>query len=254
MAWAYRASSQAHNSGVFNTGGSSNALAATMGAAVSAGNWLWCVVVLYPTTGTATPSAPTISDSVNGAWSTTAIDSVPYTDGTTHVYAGVFAFPNSAAGTPVVTVTSVNTNQGAIGVAAHSGLATTAITDGKTHAIGSGGNAASGSTSATTAGNELVFGVYLDDGWTIGVVSGAGTGFTERDFLGSNSFGELEIEDKDSGTSGTTQSAALGGGHPTGGTVTWAEFCIVVALAGGAPDPAPGLLLLEAGPVTRYIR
>lgn len=243
MAWGYRAGSFASASGVYNGGGSSDDLHVAFGAALSSADYAIIVSILYPSSGSATPSAPTVLDDINGSY--TLLDSAAYTDGTTHVLASVHAFANSASGTPSARVRSANTNQGAICCAAYSGLTTTisGSTDGTAHGgPGPGGTAASGNTAVTTAANELVLGIYADDGWTLTTISGAGTGYTQRGVLQNNSFGELQLQDVDSGSSGVAQASSLASGHPGGSSATWAEFCIVIKLAGGGGGPTPAIV------------
>jgi hypothetical protein len=234
VAWGFRASTYAASTGLFNGGGGTNQRAVTEGAAVSSGDRVYAIVVLYPASGTATPGAPTVADSLN-AGNYNLDDSATYLDGSTHVWAGVFSKANSAAGTPTVTCTAAETgDQGLIATFAYSGLLTSDPGwDVRVHTAGTGGTAASGTTGATSAANELVLGVYLDDGWTSGSLSGAGTGFTQRGVTQSNSTGESQVQDEDSGASGSTLSSSLSSGHPGGGSITWAEFCIVYKLASG---------------------
>lgn len=239
MPWGYRASSYAASTGLFNAGGGANQRAVTEGAAVSSGDRVYAIVVLYPASGTATPGVPTVSDSIN-AGNYNLDDSATYTDGTTHVWAGVFSKANSGAGTPVVTCTAAETgDQGLVATFAYSGLlASDPGWDVRVHATGAGGTAASGTSGASSAANELVLGVYLDDGWSSGAISGAGAGYTQRGVTQSNSAGESQVQDQDSGASGGTYSSSLASGHPGGGAITWAEFCIVYKLAGGGGGSA----------------
>jgi hypothetical protein len=234
VAWGYRASTYAASTGPFNAGGGTNQRAVTEGAAVSSGDRVYAIVVLYPASGTATPGVPTVADNLN-AGNYNLDDSATYVDGSTHVWAGVFSKANSAAGTPVVTATAAETgDQGLVATFAYSGLLTSDPGwDVRVHATGTGGTAASGTTGATSAANELVLGVYLDDGWSSGAVSGAGTGYTQRGVTQSNSVGESQVQDQDSGASGGTFSSSLSSGHPGGGSITWTEFCIVYKLASG---------------------
>lgn len=244
MAWGYRTSSFASASGVFSGGGSSDDLHVSFGAALSAGDFAFIFSVLYPTSGSATPSAPTVLDDVNGSY--TLLDSLPWLDGSTHVLASIHAFANTSGATPSARVRSANTNQGAIACIAYSGLTTTisGCTDGgAVHTAGVNGTAASGSTSATTAANEQVLGGYMDDGWNTSTISGAGTGFTQRGVLQNNSFGQIQIQDMDSGSSGLTQSSSLPTNHPGAGGITWGEFCLVLKLSGGGGGgPTPALV------------
>lgn len=234
MPWGFRAGSYAASTGAFNAGAGTNQRAVTEGAAVSAGDRVYAIVVLYPISGSATPGVPTVSDNINTG-NYNLDDSAPYTDGTTHVWVGVFSKANSGAGTPVVTATAGETgDQGLVATFAYSGLLTSDPGwDVRVHANGVGGTAASGTTGASSAANELVLGIYLDDGWSSGAISGAGTGYTQRGVTQSNSAGEAQVQDQDSGASGGTYSSSLASGHPGGGAITWAEFCIVYKLASG---------------------
>lgn len=229
MAWAYIASSA-----IF--GGSTNAAtkALTLGASASVGSRIIIATMCSDTVEPATA----VSDSLNGTY---VEDNVAHvTDGTNLCRMSVFSVEVISAGAAVITINSHRTASANLFVTgdavAYTGLAL-GITpvDVKSSATGTGGSAASGSTGAITSANELVLGCYIDDGWSI--TPTVGTGFTLRGTANNNIDGDIMIEDKDSGASGT-QAAATGTGNP-GGSATWAMLCTVYKLAGAAAVRTP---------------
>lgn len=229
MAWAYIASSAA-------TGVATNVATrtVTLGASASVGSRIIIATMCSDTVEPAT----TVSDPTNGTYVEDAVAHI--VDGTNLGRASVFSVEVVGAAAPVITINSHRTASPNLFLAgfavAYTGLALgTTPVDVKTSATGTGGSAASGSTSAITSANELVLGVYIDDGWSI--TATAGTGFTIRGTALNSADGDIMIEDKDSGASGT-QAAATGSGNP-GGSATWAMLAVVYKLAGAAVITLP---------------
>lgn len=229
MAWGYRTGSYANAGAGSGTIANNGTLTATLGAAVSAGDRIVVNIICSGRTGT-TPTF-SVTDSVNGVATYTEDATHTYNDGggnaTRH---SVFSLANSGAGTPVVTVKFQNLSASGFGgfeAAAFSGLLTTDPgSDVSAGASGSSTTPSSGATTATAAANELVVGAYGDLGY--GATISAGTGFTlagKHDADGS--FWEGLLEYKDSGTSGTTQTATA----TTSVTATWDMLAAAYKLA-----------------------
>jgi hypothetical protein len=238
VAWGYRTSSfVATASGAFPT-------SASLGAAASAGDRI-VVATLTRRSGSA-PTTPTVSDSVN-AGNYTEDAAITWTDGSWQIRTSIFSHANSGAGTPSITVTSAS-SQGGFMAAAYSGLLTSdpGVDKVKTNSPAAGTTpATTGASAATTAANEPVVAAYFDSGWDeVIAASNAGSGFTFRGLHQLDS-GDYEgfYEDKDSGTSGTTQTATLTGTpNNTHGSVTWAMLEAIYQLdSGGAAQDTPEL-------------
>lgn len=235
MAWAYRAGSYANNgAGVVVNSGLTTTV--TLGAAVSAGDMLSLHVIALNGTDTTTPSFTAISDSVNGSWSTT-----PDSTATSTFYhaerQSVFSFPNSGAGTPVITVTLSNAGGFPMNVglqcAAASGLLTAAPLDVAVPGTGSSSTPSSGATGATAAANELVLGFYGDYGEGTTITEGAGYTLAGKHASDGGKYQAL-MEYKDSGSGGSTQTAGVTLSGAVGG---WKMFAVVYKITGGAPSP-----------------
>jgi len=194
----------------------------------------------------ATPPTPSVTDSVNGATTYTEDTFVTYADGSDQVRQSVFSLGNSAAGTPTLTVVTAG-SVGGIQVQAYSGLDTSASgVDKQVSATGTGTSGNSGTTAATTGANEMVYGSFCDTGWgNVLTSTNQGSGSTFRG-AHSNDVTNYEgfTEDKDSGTSGTTQTSAFTALSQTG--TIWGMNCAVYKLPGGAATIPPGDQLWEA--------
>jgi hypothetical protein len=235
MAWAYRASSYANDSGGWTALSTGGTKAVTLGAAVSSGDLLVFAVGAASTSG----AAPTysVSDSVNGSWSATADASVTWADASNTARLSVYSFPNSAAGTPVITVTvttSVSTF-GGLQCAAYSGIATSSQKDTSGAGSGTGATASSGATGSESASSELVVGAYHDLGYGTTLTKDAA--YTQRGKHDADgNFWQGLFEDKSS--SGSTDTATT-----STGSTTWGQVAVVYKLSGGA----------AAGPIARFI-
>lgn len=243
MAWAYRASSYANN-GLGADVPSGNTTTVTLGAAVSAGDLLVLHVVALNQIDTTTPSITAISDSVNGSWSTTADETAT----STFFHAerqSVFSFPNSGAGTPVISVTLSNTGSRNMNVglqcAAFSGIVTSSPKDVSVVGSGTSSSPASGATAATGAANELVLGCYADYGENSTITEGGTFTLAGKHQLDSGKYQAL-MEYKDSGGSGSTPSSDVTLSASNGG---WEMFAVVYkVIAGGGVVVRPARLAL----------
>lgn len=155
------------------TGG---AISCTFGSAVAAGSTLVVIATIDSGGGA---SISTVSDTVNGSYGTAKITVVDSTDGETMA---VFIFPNTAAGTPTVTMTpSVNCDFRSL-VAIEVGGAATVSYGGSTGQVQ---NAAG--TDGVTTGNvtptgqpALIIGMSMSTGAFPGSAPASGTGFTDN--------------------------------------------------------------------------
>lgn len=249
MAWAYRASSYA-NDGLGADVVSGATTTVTLGAAVSVGDLLVLHVIALNQLDTTIPSITAISDSVNGAWSTTA-DS---TATSTFYHAerqSVFSFPNSGLGTPVITVTLSNTGGRNMNVglqcAAFSGIVTTSPLDVAVPGSGTSATPSSGATGATGAANELVVGAYGDFGEGVTITEGAGFTLAGKHASDGGKYEGL-LEYKDSGSSGSTQTAGVTLGATTGG---WKMFAVVYKITGGGASGPVGKMTARLQAVRR---
>lgn len=241
MAWAYRASSYADGAGGTNSQASGATATVTLGAAASSGDLLVCGIHSGHSVANG-DAAPTISisDSVNGAWASGNAVSTTYVEpGAGNVTEALWCFPNSAAGTPLITVTTTFTGGHSalctgLMCAAYSGIATSSPIDTSATSTGTGSPATSTASGTETAANELVVGIYGDFGYGTSLTKDAA--FTARGQHDSDSnFFEGLLEDKNS--SGTTDTATV----TTGGSTTWAMVEVVYKLPGGAAGLPPGL-------------
>lgn len=194
MAWAYRAGSFATTVSISFFGTPTLAL----GAAVQAGDRI--VVFVFNTSGT----TGTVSDNLNTG---NYREDVGFTNAAGHRLA-ILSFANSNPGTPTITVNTGGVGTGGFCAVAYSGTSLSQpATDGTAGAGVASSTPTSGATTATTAANELVVGGYGDNGWSKTI--SAGSGFTLRGkFQGGGAY-EGAIEDKDSGASGTSQTATF---------------------------------------------
>jgi hypothetical protein len=220
-----------------------------MGAALSAGDGIILGIMGFNAGTNNSPPTFAVSDSVNGSWGSAEVLTVTLAyGGTQGVRYSLWAFPNSGAGTPVITITisftqqtNVKANMGAL-AAAFSGLATTSVYDTGAAATGTGTAPASGNVSpATGASSELMIGCYLDAGegttLSVGNVNGsAGTLAGKHDADSGKWQGLLEY--RDAGSSGGTPSAAA---VSTGSPTEWGMLGAVFTLSGAAAVIPPGL-------------
>lgn len=126
----------------------------------------------------------------------------------------VWSAPQTTAGTTTITLTytgpATSNIQWAAVIQDYTGLSTAtgpSAVDVSTVAKGTSSTGNSGSTAVTTAAHELVIGGYSDDGGSDTLSAGAG--YTLRVKKDGTSVSQAAIEDKDSGSTGTTQIATL---------------------------------------------
>lgn len=237
MAWAYRASSYANNgAGAVVASGATTTV--TLGAAVSAGDLLVLHAVVLNQLDLTNPTI-TASDSVNGAWSATADQTVTQTIVSLAERQSVFSFANSGSGTPVITVTVSNTGGRNMNVGLHcaafSGIATTTPKDVSTVGTGTSATPSSGATAATGAANELVLGCYGDYGEGDTITAGSSYTLAGKHDADAGRWEGL-MEYKDSGSSGTTPSADVTLSATNTG---WAMLAVVYKITGGGGSTAP---------------
>lgn len=94
------------------------------------------------------------------------------------------------------------------GLSAASGAEALDVSHTSTAGYNSSGALDSGTTAATSAASELVFGGLVDNGLSLTTISG-GAGFQKRAGVNPSGGGESAIEEKDSGASGNTQIATF---------------------------------------------
>jgi hypothetical protein len=234
VAWAYRASSYANNgTGALVVHDSTTTV--TLGAAVSSGDMLALHAITLNTGAAPFPSI-SVSDSVNGAWGTADVTITQSVVGLGERQS-IFTFPNSAAGTPVITVTVGNTSTNSVNVglqcAAFSGMVAALPFDVGVAATGTSSTPSSGATSATSAANELVLGCYGDYGENQTITEGAGYTLAGKHASDGGKY-EALMEYKDSGSSGSTPSAGV---TLPGSNTGWAMLAAVYKIIGGAAAP-----------------
>ncbi len=128
---------------------------------------------------------------------------------------------------PTLTVSQTSAADVGATVLEYKGLSSAAgagIVDQKVSASGrtsAAATVASGATAATTAGNELALGFYVDSGF--GTLLTAGSGFTQRVNLSPNANMDLLVEDQAAGA-GATPNARFG----TGANTDWLAATVVL--------------------------
>lgn len=189
-----------------------------------------------------------------GVWSSSNASAASVTDSAGNTYTEVLHFkasentemsvwtgPITAGGgtQPTVMVKpSAKADVGAV-VSEYSGLSTaagSAAVDQMQHAAGKTSGAAtvaSGGTPATTAGNELAIGMYVDSGF--GDALSPGSGWTQRANVSNTSDIELLSEDQVLSTAGATPNATAG----TGASTVWLMATVVFASASAGAATAP---------------
>jgi hypothetical protein len=191
-----------------------------------------------------------------GVWSGAGATAASVTDSAANKYVELLHFkasdgtemsvwtaPITAGGgtRPTVTVKPSSTADVGAAVSEYSGLSTVAdatVVDQMAHASGTTAGAAtvaSGATPATTAGNELAVGFYVDSGF--GDTLTAGSGWTQRTNVSNTSDMEFVTEDQYLASAGANPSAAFG----TGSNTFWLTAAVVFkAVSSGGSPTAPG--------------
>lgn len=198
------------------------------------------VVEITQGNGVHDPTSHSMADSLGNVYNEDTF--VTYVDGSSFMRASSYSCVVTVTGTPTIRCTVENPSAtGFVAASAQvytgTGVAgTSADVDVATSAQGVAVTATVTTAAATTAANELVLGGYTDDGSNVALAGKQGTGFTQRDNNSPSANSQSYIEDKDSGASGSTQTADMATNTPNG--PRWAMNCVVYKLAGGAA-PAP---------------
>ncbi len=244
MAWANVAGTLKANSNAATSPWN----AGNLSAALNSGDRLVATVEYNSATGT--PTISNVTDSLSNTW-VKEVNSGSIALGGAQVYMSIWS-AKSAAGTPSsITVTFSGGTGGfglGISVAAYSGTATT--TDGteldiSKIASGNGTTYDSGTTVTTTgAANELKIGGGGDLGDNVAVSAGTLDGtYTARTNDSPNANAETAVEDRDSGTTGSTARATL----TTGLSHNFVMGVAVFKLAGAAVSSTRQRTLTGAG-------
>ncbi len=215
------------------TGASSLTLTPT--STITSGDRLVVETGVWSTAGA---TAGTVTDSVGNQY----VELLHYkaSDGTEM---GVWTAPiNGGGGTrPTITVNSTSKADVGAAVLEYSGLSTVSgpsVVDQMSHSSGTtltAGTVASGATAATTAGNDLALGLYVDSGF--GDVLTSGSGYNARVNVSKTSDMEFVAEDQVLSAAGATPSASVG----TGAKTIWLMATVVLKSAspsGAAADVA----------------
>lgn len=230
MAWARVAGTSASSV----SGANPASWTVTTGGVTTLNNRL-ILCVEFTTTGTVRTSS--ITDDKGNTWTKDAHREK--INGTFTDVDEVWSTRVTTAGTTIVTCTFSSALSGGAGTALaveeYSGLSTAAnAVDVSVGTDGSSTSPSSGATAATTAANELVVGQYGDDDGPTSTFT-AGAGFTKHAAIDASNIGNVSEEDKDSGLSGTTQTAD--------GTASvskvWVMHCVVYKLAAAVAAETP---------------
>jgi len=213
---------------------SASSLSLTPAANVTVGNRLVVLVGVWNGSGA---TASSVTDSAGDTY--TELLHFLGSDGTEM---SVWSAPiTSGGGTrPTVTVNATASADIGAAVSEYAGLALVsgaAILDQSAHAAGTtsgAGSVASGATPATTAGNELALGMYVDSGFDDTL--SAGSGYTQRSNISNAGDMELLSEDQLLSTAGATPNATVG----TGAGTTWLMATVVLKGGSSGAPTAPG--------------
>lgn len=230
MAWAFvQAKNQALTNNATNT--------IKFAANTVAGNRAILCIAAWNTATTIT-----VSDAKNGSWT---LDKTVTTPGGALVRMFSVQVATQLLSTDNITITMTGgTYGGWVGILEYSGLNTTATAvDVSSAAGGTSSSPNSGNTPVTTGANELVLSLYGEDGqgasWTT-----APAGTARINHMSDTVNGDLWVSDKDSGASGTAQSAS--------GTINnsqWGMICVVYKLAAAAAVPTAAYLTSTDQPI-----
>jgi hypothetical protein len=205
-----------------------------------------------------TPSANVASGDrfvvVVGVWSNNGATAASVTDSAGNSYVellhfkaseqtemSVWSAPITAGGgtRPAITVKPSTAADVGAAVSEYAGVSTVAdasVVDQMSHASGTTSGpatVASGATAATTAGNELAVGAYVDSGF--GDTLSAGAGYTARSNVSNTPDIELLSEDQVLGSAGATPNATVG----TGANTVWLMATVVLKAGTAGPPTAP---------------
>lgn len=232
MAWGYVQSAYGQESNGDGT------LAVALSSSVPVGSRI-IVPFLYYKAFSASINVSSVTDNLGNTYALDRARQVVVADGTHYVYINVWSAPVTNSGTPTVTVVMNDSLTWLkIGVLEYSGLDTSASPVDVSASNGienDAGPAASGSTSNTTAANELVIGM-------LSTQSGAhtyapGGSWTQRVDGYANFETSVRAYEMDSGSSGTAQSISTTLGEST----SWGAMCVVYKLSSSGVVIEPGI-------------
>ncbi len=201
--------------------GAAGSIAVTPPSAVTAGNRLIVLVGVWNNGG---PTARTVTDSAGNGY----VELLHF-KATDKTEMSVWTAPVTQGGGTRPTITATPTAAADLGIQVleYSGLSAVAdatVVDRLVQATGKTGTSAatvaSGPTAATTAGNELAIGCYLDSGFSDTLVAGAG--WTQRANVSPAADMEFLAEDQVVGQ-GATPNATV----RTGARTTWLMATVV---------------------------
>ena len=185
----------------------------TLPAGASLNDRLILVTQLNASGVAAGSAAMSVSDNAGNTW-TKHTEAPHWQPGSFDSTSEVWSAPQTTAGATTITLIYTGPASSNIqwdaAVQEYNGLSTatgSSAVDVSVVAKGTSNTGNSGSTAATAAANELVIGGYSDDGGSDTL--SAGSSYTMRIKKDATSVSQAAIEDKNSGTSGTTQSAIV---------------------------------------------
>lgn len=210
MAWAYVSAGSGSN----NTGAALTLTFQTTGDAV------FGIVI----TNRSSAGAITVSDNKSGTWTT----DLTVLDATNGASLAICSAPNHPNGGVSTVFTPATAQAGgailAFAILEYSGIATASPKDVGVGTSNFGTAPSTGNSGATGAANELVLGAAYSDGGA--QTFGAGSGETSR----QNPAVGFMIEDKDSGSSGTTPASIWTSNQ---GSVFWIVGEVIYKIAAG---------------------
>ncbi len=214
--------------------GSGTSLSLTPTLPITAGNRLVVLAGVWSTSGA---TAASVTDSAGNSY----VELLHF-KGSDNTEESLWSAPITSGGgtTPTITVKPTSSADVGIAVSEYAGLSAASdasVLDQSAHASGTTGAAAavsSGATPATTAGDELALGLYVDSGF--GDTLTPGTGYTQRSNISGAPDMELLTEDQVLAGSGATPNAAVG----TGSSTVWSMATAVLKSGVAAPPTAPG--------------
>jgi hypothetical protein len=210
--------------------GAATSLSVTPTSNLTVGNRM---VVLVGTWNSSSATAATVTDSAGDPY----VELAHWT-ASEQTEMSVWSTPVWGGGGTRPTITVTPTSNADVGIAAseYSGLSAAndaSVVDQSARATGTTVGAAtvsSGATAATTSGNELALGVYVDSGFADTLT--AGSGWTQRSNVSNAGDMELVSEDQALSSAGAKPNASVG----TGPSTTWQVATLVLK---GAPPAGP---------------
>lgn len=231
MAWAAVAGQHAHNNGSGLSGGN---LTVTLPSAPTTGNVIVLVVERFDGGASGIPAAPSVTGGGVASW----VEDVNTGYNDSGFWSRHSSFHGVVGGSPSATITIQVGGNAAQGGAAsaqeYSGIDGT-VDVSRAIAGTSGGTPTVTTVGSTSSANDLVVGGYTDDGANVTPSGKTGAGFTERDTTGASSISQSLLEDKDSGSSGSTQTANMSTSIGT----FWGMSAVAFTATGGGGGPTP---------------